>query len=144
MLTAVLDTQIILRGASSVTSSITAKIYAAWNVGRFTLLLSEPILAEVADVLARPEVLRRLRVTPVEAVALIELLRRQSTLVTPAVRIMQSRDQDDDKFLECAAAGGADYIVSADADLLSLRVVQDIPVLDVSTFWQILARDAQA
>ena len=53
MLTVVLDTQVILRGASSATSSITAKIYAAWNAGRFTLLLSEPILTEVEDVLSR-------------------------------------------------------------------------------------------
>ena len=43
MLTAVLDTQIILRGASSATSSFTAKIYDAGNAGRFTLLRSEPI-----------------------------------------------------------------------------------------------------
>jgi len=55
-MTAVLDTQIILRGASSVTSSITARIYAAWIAGRFTLLLSESILAEVEDVIVRPEV----------------------------------------------------------------------------------------
>ena len=77
MLTAVLDSQIILRGASSRTSSITAKIYAAWNAGPFTLLLSEPILAEVEDVLVRPEVLRKLGITPIEAAAPIELLGRQ-------------------------------------------------------------------
>lgn len=110
MLTAVLDTQIILRGASSTPPSITAKIYAAWDAGRFTLLISEPILTEVADVLGRPEVLRKLRMTPIEAVALIEILRRQSTLVTPTVRIKRSRDPDDDKFLDCAAAGGANCI----------------------------------
>jgi predicted nucleic acid-binding protein len=83
VLTVVLDTQIILRGASSVTSSITAKIYAAWNEGRFTLLVSEPILNEIEDVMRRPEVQRKLRMTPIEAVALIELLRRQSTLTPP-------------------------------------------------------------
>ena len=82
MLTAVVDTQIILRGASSAT----AKIYAAWNAGHFTLLISEPILTEVADVLGRPEVLRKLRMTPIEAAALVELLRRQSTRVTPTVQ----------------------------------------------------------
>jgi putative PIN family toxin of toxin-antitoxin system len=140
VLTVVLDTQIILRGASSATSSITAKIYAAWNAGRFTLLRSEPILAEVEDVLGRPEVLRKLRMTTIEAVALIELLRRQSTLVTPGVRITRSRDPDDDKFLECAAAGGADYIVSGDADLLSLREVEGIPIVDALTFWLVLTQ----
>ena len=58
MLKAVLDTQVILRGAASATPSVTARIYAAWDAGRFTLLLSEPILTEVEDVLSRPEVLR--------------------------------------------------------------------------------------
>ena len=81
--------------------------------------------------------------TPVEAAALIELLRRQSTLVTPTVRITRSRDPDDDKFLECAAAGGADYIVSADADLLSLREIQGIPIVNAPTFWQALTLEAQ-
>jgi putative PIN family toxin of toxin-antitoxin system len=80
--------------------------------------------------------------TPVEATALIELLRRQGTLVTPAVRIARSRDPNDDKLLECAAAGGTDYIVSADADLLSLGGVQSIPIVDAPTFWRALLRDA--
>ena len=44
----------------------------------------------------------------------------------------------DDKFLECAVSGNADYVVSADADLLSLREVRGIPLLDVPTFWQTL------
>jgi putative PIN family toxin of toxin-antitoxin system len=142
VLTAVLDTQIILRGASSATSSITARIHAAWTAGRFTLLLPEPILEEVGDVLVRPEVLRKLHVTPVEAAALTELLRRQSTLVAPSARLTRSRDPDDGKFLECAAAGAADYIVSADADLLSLGEVQSIPIVHAPTFWLALTRDA--
>jgi putative PIN family toxin of toxin-antitoxin system len=142
VLTAVLDTQIILRGASSATSSITARIHSAWTAGRFTLLLSEPILAEVEDVLVRPEVLRKLHMTPVEAAALIELLKRQSTLVTPSARITRSRDPDDDKFLECAAAGAADYIVSADADLLSLGEVNGILIIDALAFWRALMREA--
>jgi hypothetical protein len=50
-----------------------------------------------------------------------------------------SRDPTDDTFLECAVSGGADYAVSADADLLSLREVQGIPILDAPTFWQRLA-----
>ena len=81
--------------------------------------------------------------TPIEAAALIELLRRQPRLVTPTVRIRRSRDPADDKYLECGAAGGADYIVSADADLLSLREIQGIPIVDAPTFWQALTLEAQ-
>jgi hypothetical protein len=35
-----------------------------------------------------------------------------------------SRDPTDDKFLECAVAGKADYLVSADADLLRIFGLQ--------------------
>ena len=106
------------------------------------MLLSEPILTEIEDVLSRPEVISKLRMTPIEAGALIELVRRRSTRVTPAVAMTQSRDPDDNKFLDCAVAGSADYIVSGDADLLSLREVQGIPIVDAPTFWQALAVDA--
>ena len=142
MLKAVLDTQILLRGAASATPSVTSRIYTAWDAGRFILLLSEPILTEIEDVLSRPEVISKLRMTPIEAGALIELVRRRSTRVTPAVAITQSRDPDDNKFLDCAVAGSADYIVSGDADLLSLREVQGIPIVDAPTFWHALAVDA--
>jgi len=57
-------------------------------------------------------------------------------LVQPNITIRMSRDPTDDKFLECAVSGGADYVVSADADLLSLREVRGIPILDAPTFWR--------
>lgn len=132
----VLDTQVLLRGAAARTESLTSKIYDAWREGRFTLLLSEPIAAEIEEVLLRPEVLQKLHLNPVEARALVTLVRRRALFVTPVAPIRQSRDPADDKFLECAVAGEADYIVSADDDLLSLTEVQGIPVLDVPTFWR--------
>lgn len=55
------------------------------------------------------------------------------------MRIVRSRDPADDKFLECAVSGSADYVVRADADLLTLREIQGIPIVDIPTFWQALA-----
>ena len=69
-------------------------------------------------------------------------LRRHAVLVQPDVTIRMSRDPTDDKFLECAVSGGADYVVSADADLLSLHEVRGIPILDAPTFWRRLAEHA--
>ena len=100
MLKAVLDTQVILRGATARTATITGQIYAAG--------------------------------------ALLELLRRRGTAVTPTIAIRQSRDPDDDKFLECAVTGGATYIVSADDDLLALHEVQGILIINAPVFWQAL------
>ncbi|MGD2278556.1 MAG: putative toxin-antitoxin system toxin component, PIN family [Candidatus Omnitrophota bacterium] len=39
-----------------------------------------------------------------------------------------SEDREDDKFLACALAAGADMIVSNDRDLLSLKSFEGIPV----------------
>ena len=135
----VLDTQVLLRGALARTQSLTARIYEAWRADEFILLVSEPILTEVDIVTARPDVLRKLRVTPREARAVLVRLGRRARLVHPDVILRLSRDPTDDKFLECAVAGGADCVVSADADLLSLREVHGIPILDVPAFWHTLA-----
>jgi putative PIN family toxin of toxin-antitoxin system len=126
-------------------NSLTSKIYDAWRNGHFVLLLSEPIVQEIEDVVGRPEVLQKLRFSPVEAGALLLLLRRRGRCVTPQVPVRQSRDPGDDKFLECALAGQAHYVVSADGDLLSLTAMQDIPIVDVPTFWDVLqGRRSQA
>ena len=95
-------------------------------------------------VTARPEVLRKLRVTSRETRALVLRIRRHGVRIRPDVMIRMSRDPTDDKFLECAVAGRADYIVSGDADLLSLREVQGIPIIDSPTFWQALTHEAQS
>ena len=79
--------------------------------------------------------LEKLRTGPIAARALLVLLRRQAELVQPTATLRLSRDPGDDKFLECAVAGRADYIVSADADLLTLRAVQGLPILDAPDFW---------
>ena len=64
------------------------------------------------------------------------LLQRQGFFIDPAPTIRLSRDPDDDKFLECAVGGRADYIVTADNDLLSLREIENIPIVDVTMFWR--------
>ena len=79
--------------------------------------------------------LEKLRTGPIAARALLVLLRRQTEFVQPTVTLRLSRDPGDDKFLECAVAGRADYIVSADADLLTLCAIQGIPILDAPDFW---------
>lgn len=135
----VLDTQVLLRGAVAANNSLTAKIYEAWLDSRFELLLSEAILNEIERVLQRPEVLRKLRFTATEARALVLLVRRRGQLVAPTVRIRRSRDPDDDKFLECAVAGQAMCLVTADHDLLSLRDIEGIPIMDIPTFWTTLS-----
>lgn len=54
--------------------------------------------------------------------------------VEPTVRLRVCRDPNDDKFLECAVAGEAEYIISEDQDLLTLKEFQGVKVLSVAEF----------
>jgi putative PIN family toxin of toxin-antitoxin system len=53
------------------------------------------------------------------------------TVETPKI---VKADPDDDRVLECAVAGRADYIVSGDRHLLKLGSYDDIPILTVRQF----------
>ena len=110
----------------------------AWRAEQFVLLVSEPILAEVGAVTARPELWRKLRMTPREARAVPLRLRRRAVVVRPAVTIRNESEsyRRYDKVLDWAVSGAADYVVSADDDLLSLGEVRGIPIFDAATFWR--------
>jgi putative PIN family toxin of toxin-antitoxin system len=135
----VLDTQVILRGAVAKGASLTAKIYEAWRENKFVLLTSEAIVAEINDVLHRPKLQTKLNITPFEAKAIVEIIRRDAEFIEFVTSIRQCRDPKDDKFLECSVDGKADYLVSADKDILILQSIQQIPILDIPTFWQKLS-----
>jgi putative PIN family toxin of toxin-antitoxin system len=72
------------------------------------LYLSDPILEEYADVLARPE----LRIRKGVRLQLLQLIRNRGHIVRPSHRIEAASDPDDNMFLECADAGRADYLIT--------------------------------
>lgn len=56
-------------------------------------------------------------------------------MVTPDIVLAVVReDPDDDRVLECAVAGEADYMVSGDRHLLKLGSYGGIPILTVRQF----------
>ena len=64
---------------------------------------------------------------------------RPEHMVEPTVKIKEVReDPDDNKFLEAAVAGGADYIITNDQHLLKLREFRDIPIFMPTDFWRII------
>jgi putative PIN family toxin of toxin-antitoxin system len=72
------------------------------------LYVSRPILEEYADVLSRPE----LKIRKGLRRQLLQLIRNRSNLVVPSRRVEVSSDPDDNRFLECADAARADYLVT--------------------------------
>jgi uncharacterized protein len=72
------------------------------------LYVTGEILAEYREILARP----RMDIRKGLQQQLLQLIRSHSHAVTPKRRLQVAADPDDDKFLECADAARADYLVT--------------------------------
>jgi putative PIN family toxin of toxin-antitoxin system len=50
------------------------------------------------------------------------------------------RDASDNQWLACALDGNADYFISRDKDLLTIKEFMGIPIISVKDFWKVLQR----
>jgi putative PIN family toxin of toxin-antitoxin system len=72
------------------------------------LFVSPPILEEYSDVLRR----RELGIRKGLRQQLIQLIKNRSTLVEPRYSLTVTSDPDDNRFIECADAARADYLIT--------------------------------
>lgn len=108
---------------------------------RYTLITSQPLIVELLDVLARPEVNEKFRVFPnLDVPRLLDLI-GEAVLVELEDIPLVSRDPKDNKFLATAVAGGADYLVSEDRDLLDLVEYDGVRIVDTLTVLRLLAEE---
>lgn len=134
----VLDTNVIV-SRFIIEKGPSARIVDRWVAGAFTLLLSEPILAEYHRVLGYQSVRGRHGLNPEQIDRAVARF-RESAVVVEASQPLKviADDPKDDKFLECAVAGSADYVVSGDAHLLALREYLGIRILSPAAFLAML------
>jgi len=99
---------------------------------RGAIALSDAVLAEVAEVLARPKFARVLTVDRRREI--LELLSAAALWVEPEQKVQDCRDGKDNRYLELALAAGAAAIVSGDEDLLVLDPWRGIRVLRPARF----------
>ena len=133
---AVIDTNVFVR-ATIKPDGPTAPAITKWRKQQYELLYSTETLQELAEVLFRPRLINKYGLRPSELQSFIKLVTRQGIQVEPTFTVSICRDKDDNKFLALAAAGQADYIVSADEDLLVLKEFQGVEII---TPWQFLKR----
>jgi uncharacterized protein len=134
----VADTNVIVSAFLSAIGA-PARLLDLWRQGVFELLASEPILAEYRRALAYPKIQARHRLTDEYLDRLISEWRQFIILVEPHEVIGAiSDDPSDNRFLECAVAGGADYVVSGDRHLLQLQRFRGIEILSPAAFVSVL------
>ena len=98
------------------------------------LLLSAPIWDEytaVADWLV--PLSRR-----AEKVRIMEVLRRHSAWVEPAVRLHVCSEPADNRFLECAVAGHADYLITKNIRHFPHREFEQVKIVRIREFLEVL------
>jgi len=108
------------------------KIIELWKSGSLSLCLSPKILEEYF------EVLRRMGLEDEsDFKELLDLFSRAPnvpfTLKTPEVRTVPG-DPDDDKFIACAIALGAEIIVTGDKALEAVRFYKNIRIMNPARF----------
>ena len=100
--------------------------------GKVEVVTCESLLDELRDVLSRPD--KPFRLSAKEADKVISNVRSYVRLVMPTQKVDVCRDPKDNLVIECALAGGAQYIVTGDPDLKVLRRFEGIEIVDVQTF----------
>jgi putative PIN family toxin of toxin-antitoxin system len=103
----VLDTNIVISAAIKPEGlQRTVLLLALTKPAQF--YVTRPILEEYRDILARPE----LKIRRGLQQQFLQLIKNRSRLVKPSRLPQLTADSDDNMFLECADAAGADYLIT--------------------------------
>ncbi|MBW2038052.1 MAG: putative toxin-antitoxin system toxin component, PIN family [Deltaproteobacteria bacterium] len=108
------------------------KIIDLWKLGQVTLCLSKPIIDEYIGIL------RRLGLeNERELGELLGLFSRGFHVLfsakTPELHVVEE-DPDDDKFIECAVALKADFVISGDKSLTAIQDYMGIKIVTPKEF----------
>jgi len=111
------------------------KVIDLWRFEKITLCLSKEILVEYFEVLGRFGMSEE-----PEGEDLVQLLQKRYNQVfltsVPTISAI-SEDPADNKFIECAAAADAKYIISGDRHLLNLKLFKGIRILPPAEFLRV-------
>jgi putative PIN family toxin of toxin-antitoxin system len=133
MLRVVLDTNVIVSGLNFPTSN-PAKILLLAASGEVANFTSRHIVNETRRIL-----MDKFFWTSEEVEAAEGWLKTFSKLVDPKNRLSIIVDDPDNRILECALEGRADFIISGDHHLTDLKNYQGIKIVAPSTFLALIA-----
>jgi len=125
----VYDTNVIVSAALK-PGSLPASLVSLAMTRRVRLFVSLAILEEYEAVLKRP----KLRLDPKRVEAFLRDLRKAAARVRPSRRVSEAPDEADNRFLECALAARADYLVTGNKKHFPLPEFEGIKVVSPAEF----------
>ena len=131
---AMLDSNIFI--SAFLFNGLQRKIFELAMFGKFRIGISDAIIDEIKEVLLRPKF--KLSIDQVKRI--ITEIESLCTIYYPNEKIINAcRDKDDHIILECAVAANAEYIVTGDNDLLSMKKYKSIMIVNSADFINIVA-----
>lgn len=138
MIRVVIDANVFVSAALK-SHSKPAKIIDLVKEGKVALVLSHAILEELRKVFRYPKIRKELRLTVSEIDETLAEIAEGAVLTPGNIKIGAVKDDpDDNRYLECAMEGQADYIISGDRHLIKLKVFQGIKIIDPATFLELI------
>lgn len=134
----VLDTNVLI-SAALIRGGNEDRILRAWQRGAFEVVVSPEILKEIGRALFYEKLTKSRWMTEQEIRTLLELLAQEAVLAMGKVNVAVCRDPEDDKFLAAAVEAQADYVVTGDKDLRSLKTFRGARIVTPAAFLRILA-----
>jgi putative PIN family toxin of toxin-antitoxin system len=131
----ILDTNVLLSALLS-DRGAPAKLLDAWERQQFTLVACDPLITEVREVVNRPFFRARLRASAVEL--LVAGLRDFSLFLRDLPRNVIAPDAKDSYLLALAEASIAEFLVTGDKELLSLKHHQSTRIVTPAAMMDIL------
>lgn len=136
---AVVDANVVVSAAIRPSTPPGQVVRRAVEHGEFDLVLSTPILDEIRRTLSKPKVRRRVPATDDELGKYVAKVDSVGVRAEPTgVPRVVLRDPDDDVVIATAIAGNAGYVVTGDADLLSLGSHVGVRIVSPREFLEIL------
>jgi len=134
MLKVIIDTSVFVAAFGSKTNSSPVKMIDGWVDGQFALIMSPQLLEELVAKLAQRGVSEPTLIMLVTKITEIALHIPGSYQATR----LDDIDPDDNKFLAAAYEAKADYLVSVDNHLLSLKYYHGTQILSPALFLRAL------
>jgi uncharacterized protein len=119
-----------------------ARIINKWLAGEFDILVSQPIVDEILRVTGYQRLQEKYAKVRENRVEFVELITLQGIWAEPAETLtVVATDESDNRYIECAIAGNAQYIVSGDEHLLGIGDYQGIHIVTPALFVTLLDTD---
>jgi len=125
---AVIDTSVLIRYLIKASPAIRELIEIRWLGDEMQMVSAPDLIKELEGVLGRDYI--QALIQPQEGQALLDAIYQKAEILLPLGTVPSyTRDPKDDKFIACALAGSAGYVVTVDKDILTLQSVTSVQMM---------------